>query len=104
MAKVLKSINVLRREVGDDELVCWPKGSRKIPDDGCPVARALTALVLPREGRISFHYPWYAAASAKPRRVPFMDAFLMSVAISSITYEFAVSFRAGAFPELEEHH
>jgi hypothetical protein len=101
VATVLKAINVLRREVGDDELSCLPQGSTRTPDDGCPVARALTALVLLSERRISFHHPWYAAAAAKLWKVPFTDAFLMSVDMPEAIYEFSVAFRAGALPELE---
>jgi hypothetical protein len=100
-AEVLKAINALRREVGDNELPCLPEGSRTSPDSACPIARALTALVRPAERRMWFHHPWYAAAATKLWRVPFTDTLLTSVEMPTVIYEFAVAFRAGAFPKLE---
>ena len=101
-ARALNAVNAVRREVGEDELDSLPAGARQNPEYGCPIARALTALVIEAERRISFHHPWYAAAATRVWRVPFTDPFLLSVKMPEIVYEFVVAFRAGALPELEE--
>jgi len=101
-AHALSAVNAIRREVGEDELDSLPAGARRNPEYNCPIARALTALVLPAERRISFHHPWYAAAATKLWKVPFTDPLLLSVEMPEAIYEFVVAFRAGALPELEE--
>jgi hypothetical protein len=101
-ARALTTVNAILREVGEDELSLLPAGARKNPEYNCPIARALTALVLPAERRVSFHHPWYAAAATKLWKVPFTDPFLLSVEMPKTIYEFAVAFRAGALPEFEE--
>lgn len=100
--RALSDVNAIRREVGEDELDSLPVGERSNPECNCPIARALTALVLPAERRISFHHPWYAAAATKLWKVPFTDPLLLSVEMPETIYAFVVAFRAGAFKELEE--
>jgi hypothetical protein len=101
-ATVLALINAVRREAGEGELESLPVGSRRNPQYNCPIARALTALIVPEERRISFHHPWHAAAATKLWKVPFTDTLLLSVEMPEAIYEFAVAFRAGNLPELEE--
>ena len=101
-ARTLSEVNRIRREVGEDELINLPAGSREDPDYNCPIARALLALVLPMEKRIAFQHPWHAAAATKLWLVPFADPLLLSVTMPQVIYDFAIAFRAGWFPQLEE--
>jgi len=96
---VLRLVNAVRFEAGDHKLTSLPPASLDDPDFNCPVARALAALILPREGRIVFSRPWYAAAATRVWSVPFSDTLLSSVAMPRAVYEFAVMFRDGLFPE-----
>jgi hypothetical protein len=99
---VLRLINAVRVEAGDRRLASIPRASLSDPDFECPVARALSALVLPDEQRLVFSRPWYAAAATKAWGVPFRDTLLSSVAMPAAIYEFAIKFREGKFPELLE--
>jgi hypothetical protein len=99
---VLGLVNRVRTEAGDEPLKFLPRGSIKNSERGCPLARALVAVILPKERRIAFCYEWYAVAATKIWRVPFTDALLLSVAMPDPLYEFAIAFRSGAFPELVE--
>lgn len=98
----LSFINAIRREIGEEPLAAFPRGSLKGPAAQCPVEWALTALVVLQERRIVFCYPWHAAAAAKIWRVPFADPLLMSVAMPQAIYDFAVAFRCGRFADLLE--
>lgn len=100
----LALINAVRREVGEDELDRLPLGSRVNPDYNCPIARGLTALILPLERRISFHHPWHAAAATKLWKEPFTDPLLLSVGMPEVIYQFAIAFRQGALPDFEERN
>jgi hypothetical protein len=100
--RVLALINAVRREVGELELDRLPSGCRSNPEYNCPIARALTALILPEERRISFHHPWHAAAATKLWKVPFTDPLLLSVEMPNVIYEFALAFRAGSLPDFEQ--
>jgi hypothetical protein len=103
-SRVLSAVNDIRREVGEEELNSLPAGARSDPERNCPIARALTALVLPAERRIAFHHPWYASAATKLWKVPFTDPFLLSVVMPEVAYLFVVAFRAGELPEFEERN
>jgi hypothetical protein len=98
--QVLQLANAVRAEAGDPLLTSLPLGSLKQAEQACPIARALSALVVTEERRMAFCYPWYAAAASKVWGSPFTDALLLSVRMPDAIYEFAVAFRAGAFPEL----
>jgi hypothetical protein len=103
-ARALSAVNAIRLEVDEDKLDSLPVGTRSNPEYNCPIARALTALILPAERRISFHHPWYAVAATKVWKVRFTDPLLLSVEMPQTIYEFVVAFRAGAFSELEERN
>jgi len=100
--RALSAVNAIRLEVDEDKLDSLPVGARTNPEYNCPIARALTALILPTERRISFHHPWYAVAATKIWKVRFTDPFLLSVEMPQTIYDFVVAFRAGVLPELEE--
>ncbi len=98
----LSFINAIRREIGEEPLAAFPRGSLKGPAAQCPVERALTAMVMLQERRIVFCYPWHAAAAAKIWGVPFADPLLMSVAMPDAIHDFADAFRRGLLPDLLE--
>lgn len=100
--RVLGLINKVRAEVGDAALTSLPLGSLSNPKQSCPVARALSALILPEERKVAFCYAWYANAASKMWAEPFRDPLLLSVTMPDAIHEFAVRFRAAAFPELLE--
>jgi hypothetical protein len=99
---VLELVNAVRHRAGDLPLTALPKGSLRNPEQTCPVARALHALVLTEERRIAFCHPWYAAAAATLWRAAYRDTLLMSVAMPDPVYEFVTAFRFGGFPQLLE--
>ena len=99
---VLRLVNAVRVEAGDPRLGSFPLASLSDPDFQCPVARALSALVLLGEKRIVFSHPWYAAAATQVWKVPFLDPLLSSVAMPEPIYEFAIRFRDGQLPHLLE--
>jgi hypothetical protein len=100
--KVLQEINAVRREIGNFPLASLPRSSLRDPEMTCPVAKALSALILLDDRRIVFSHAWYAAAATKVWRMPFRDVVLLSVSMPDAVYDFATAFRAGAFPELLE--
>jgi hypothetical protein len=102
VGQVLRLVNAVRAGVGDPTLESLPPGSLVNSDRACPIAKALSALILLDERRIAFCYPWYASAAAKIWKTPFCDALLLSVAMPDAIYDFAVRFRSGALPELLE--
>jgi hypothetical protein len=100
--QVLGLVNAVRAEAGDAVLKCLPFGSLSNPEQACPVARALSALILPEERRVAFCYAWYATAASKVWGEPFRDTLLLSVTMPDAIHDFAMRFRSGAFPELSE--
>jgi hypothetical protein len=100
--RVLHLVNAVRQRAGDSPLTALPAGSLRNPEQTCPVAIALNALVIVAQRRIVFCHPWYAAAAASVWRAAFQDPLLMSVAMPAPIYEFAAAFRARAFPQLLE--
>jgi hypothetical protein len=102
VSRALVLVNAVRRETGEPALNSLPRGSLRDPAARCPIARALTALVLPEERRIVFCYPWHAAAAADAWRVPFADPLLMSVFMPDVLRNFAVAFRSGLLADLLE--
>jgi hypothetical protein len=100
--QVLRLVNAVRAEVGDTTLKSLPLGSLSKPEQACPVARALCALILPEERRVAFCYAWYATAASKIWGEPFRDTLLLSVSMPDEIHDFAMRFRSGAFPELSE--
>jgi hypothetical protein len=102
VARVLGLVNAVRSEAGDPPLKALPLGSLAEADRSCPVARALSALVLVEDQRVVFCHAWYAAAAAKVWEAPFRDVLLLSVAMPDAIRDFALRFRSGAFPELLE--
>jgi hypothetical protein len=99
---VLGLVNSVRADVGDATLTSLPLGSLSDPKQSCPIARALSALILPEERRVSFCYAWYANAASRIWAEPFRDPLLLSVTMPNAIRDFAVRFRAVAFPELLE--
>ncbi len=102
VSRALALVNAVRCETGDPALNSLPRGSLRDPAARCPIAKALTALVLQEECRIVFCYPWHAAAAAKAWSVPFADPLLMSVVMPDVLQNFAVAFRRGLFTDLLE--
>ena len=102
VSTALRFINAVRREVGEPLLAALPRGSIHAAHAECPVAKALSALILPEERRVVFCYPWYASAATKVWRVSFADPLLMSVTMPDAIYDFATAFRRGRFPDLLE--
>jgi hypothetical protein len=102
VAPALRLVNAVRREIGESPLESFPRGSLEDADRRCPVARAMTALVIPRERRIVFCYPWHASAATKVWLVSFADPLLMSVIMPDAIYDFATAFRRGLYPDLLE--
>lgn len=90
----------MRAEAGDAVLKSLPLGLLSKPEQACPVARALSTLMLPEERRVAFCYAWYAAAASKVWGEPFRDTLLLSVTMPDAIHDFAMRFRSGAFPEL----
>jgi hypothetical protein len=101
-SNALQLVNALRREVGEPVLRGFPRGTIHAASSSCPLAKALTALILPEEHRIVFCYPWHASAATKAWRVSFTDTFLMSVHMPAAIYDFAVAFRRGLYEDLVE--
>jgi hypothetical protein len=99
---VLRLVNAVRQRAGDPPLNNLPAGSLRNTEQTCPVARALHALVLANERRITFCHPWYAAAAATVWRAAYRDTLLMSVSMPEVVYEFVIAFRSGCFPHLLE--
>jgi hypothetical protein len=102
VSRMLALVNAVRRETREPALNSLPRGSLRDPAARCPIAKALTARVLPEERRIVFCYPWHAAAAAKIWGVPFADPLLMSVAMPDAIHDFADAFRRGLLPDLLE--
>jgi hypothetical protein len=98
----LRLVNAVRREIGESPLESFPPGSLEDADRQCPLAKAMTALVIPRERRIVFCYPWHASAATKVWRASFADSLLMSVIMPDAIYDFATAFRRGLLPDLLE--
>ena len=96
----LRLVNAVRREIGEPPLESLPPGSLEDADRRCPIAKAMTALVIPRERRIVFCYPWHASAATKVWQVSFADPLLMSVTMPDVIHDFATAFRRGLFPDL----
>jgi hypothetical protein len=99
---VLRLVNAVRERAGDSPQAALPAGSLRNPEQTCPVARALRAVVLAGERRIAFCHPWYASAASIVWRAAYRDALLMSVSMPEAVYEFVTAFRVGAFPQLLE--
>jgi len=102
VANALQLVNAVKREVGEPVLAALPRGSIHLANAECPVAKALSALILPEDRRIVFCYPWYASAATKIWRVSFADPLLMSVTMPDAIYDFAAAFRLSRFPDLLE--
>ncbi|MGH7781705.1 MAG: hypothetical protein ACREQR_17965 [Candidatus Binataceae bacterium] len=102
MARALQLVNAVRREVGEPVLASLPRGSIDNAKAECPIAKALTALILLEERCVVFCYPWHASAATKVWRVPFADALLMTVIMPDSIKDFAAAFRRGLFPDLLE--
>jgi hypothetical protein len=102
VATALRLVNALRSETGEPPLESLPPGSLEDADRRCPIAKAMTALVIPRERRIVFCYPWHASAATKVWRVSFADSLLMSVIMPEAIYDFASAFRLGLLSDLLE--
>jgi hypothetical protein len=102
VATALRLVNAVRREIGELPLNSFPQGSLEDADSRCPLAKAMTALVIPREHRIAFCYPWHASAATKVWGVSFADSLLMSVVMPDAIYDFAAAFRRGLLPDLLE--
>jgi len=98
----LQLVNAVRSEVREPLLAELPRGSIRWANGECPIAKALTAIILPEERRIAFCYPWHASAATKTWRVSFTDALLMSVNMPDVIYDFAIAFRRGLYPDLCE--
>jgi hypothetical protein len=102
VATALRLVNAVRREIGEPPIESFPPGSLEDADRQCPLAKAMTALVIPRERRIVFCYPWHASAATKVWAVSFADSLLMSVIMPDALYDFATAFRRGLMPNLLE--
>ncbi len=102
VAQVLGLVNAVLTEAGELPLESLPLGSLTEGERSCPVARALSALVLVEDQRIVFCHAWYATAASKTWGVPFCDVLLLSVAMPDAIRDFALRFRSGALPELLE--
>jgi hypothetical protein len=100
--QALHLVNLVRLEVGEPTLPELPRGSLRNPEQSCPIARALVAVVRLEEAQIVFCYEWHSAAAAKRWKMPFSDGLLMSVEMPEVMLEFVRAFRAGAFPDLLE--
>ncbi|MGC1397589.1 MAG: hypothetical protein WA827_03530 [Candidatus Binatus sp.] len=102
VTSALRLVNAVRREIGEPPLESFPPGSLEDADSRCPLAKAMTALVILRERRIVFCYPWHASAATKLWGVSFADSLLMSVTMPDALYDFATAFRRGLLPNLLE--
>jgi hypothetical protein len=100
--QALHLVNMVRLEVGEPPLLELPSGSLRNPEQSCPLARALVAVVRLEEEQIVFCYEWHSAAAAKRWKMPFRDGLLMSVEMPKVLLDFVRAFRSGAFPELVE--
>jgi hypothetical protein len=100
--RALRLVNEVRHDTGEPTLTSFPAGSLEDAASRCPIAKALTAIVVLEERRIVFCYPWHAAAAAKGWRVPFADSLLMSVILPDALYEFADAFRRGLLRDFLE--
>ena len=101
-SNALQLINAVRSEIREPLLAQLPRGSIRLANAECPIAKALTAIILPEERRIVFCYPWHASAANKIWRASFTDALLMSVNMPDVIYNFATAFRRGLYPDLLE--
>lgn len=99
-SNALQLVNAVRSEVREPLLSELPRGSIPTANTECPIAKALTAMILPEERRIVFCYPWHASAASKIWRASFADALLMSVNMPDAIYKFAIAFRHGLYPDL----